>query len=863
MKQPFTSLRISLFRGYTAWKISWLVCLLFPGVNAQSEPAPNVFSGPPSDYAADVMKDEASSATNVLRTLHVEERAGIDRNDELVRVPLFFAEAECPTLDDLAIIEDVDNRPDREMPWQADDIRLGPDGGISRVHLWFSVNLKAGEKRSYQVVRHTGDERKSVRPTPPPMELEATSSELRVSTERGPFIWNRTGELRSLPLMGSEWRFDSSGAFPRVLIKFPARGGQPAADVVLDRTSTEREVTWSGGPLFTKIRVRVSGADGVSLEQDYRIPRHGREVVVTSTFFPGDRTGGVVRENRLLQGTPGGESAAPASIARVPAGIRYALRAEHAYVVTALSNQRGAILAVPLVIGGSNGTWAVDKNGGVSLHGMRGLRRGGEGEKDTLNAFWTEVRLVPSKDTDPDQLWETYRQQVQPLVAVVEEPGASVNELHAALRALVREMKPVGWRQNAGRARVMGDLKRVTKILEESPTVKDQDPELLRRSARGARAKLTNDGARKLREDEKGRAYGLLDPYHITYTQSAAAALAVLDNAPPQVTAANYAMAKAVRDEGGRIDPAGFPYIDCFSRNLNMQLGPILFGLTAGKAKNDTALVRFYRDLATSPPVQAVFGRGQRPYTGAPTTKADQTDYLYQAICDFWLRASELLAGENLGLHPLAYSRYTDCVDVMADVYHGVAAQDKPGAAGQARANFYRGQAHTHRWLGWSCAPYIRLLEDPAEKASIGLTEAIHHSQAMKGRWKNWPDLTYYVLADLLVREGLDRSTPVSLPPTPGDLNTNRIDASTELSWAPVNQAAEYRVYKGRQSGGPFRWLNSTYLDAAASPTDQPRFTDNTATANATYVVLAVDAEGRESAWPESSSSYQNQQSTD
>jgi hypothetical protein len=342
----------------------------------------------------------------------------------------------------------------------------------------------------------------------------------------------------------------------------------------------------------------------------------------------------------------------------------------------------------------------------------------------------------------------------------------------------------------------------------------------------------------------------MLDPYDITYNQSAAAALAVLDDVPAAVTAVNYAMAKAVRDEGGRVDPAGFPYIDCFSRTLNMQLGPVLFGLTAGKARNDTALVRFYRDLATSPPVQAVFGRGQRPYTGAPATKVDQTDFLYQAICDFWLRSSELLASENLSLHPLAYSRYNDCIDVMADIYHGVAARDKPGAVGQARANFYRGQAHTHRWLGWACAPYLRLLENPTEKATVGLTEAIHHSEAMKGRWKNWPDLTYYILADLLVREGLERHALPERPGMPRGLRVEDVGDGRRLEWAPVNNAAEYRVYRAERSGGPYQWINSIYAESASQPTAQHEFMDHMAGKNFSYVITAVDTEGRESSWP-------------
>jgi hypothetical protein len=859
MKQTSTTLRKwekrsvffrQLFLPGRTLHIALLTLVASACARAEGTGSPTLFDGPASEYATTAGVREPGG-NPILRVLHVEERAGVSRTQDLVRVPLFFAEGECPSLDNIAILPEASEMSHlADIPWQADDIRRGPDGGIARVHLWFPVDLKAGEKRRFRLIRRT--DKTTHTAFSAAIAVDGNANELRVSTASGRFVWSKTGELRSLPIDGVNWSFDSSGAFPRVLIKFSAANEQPALDVALDRTTPGREVTWSSGPLFARIRVRIAGEHGVALEQDYRIPRHGREIVLSSTLFPGERSGGVVREHRLLQGSTVQAAASRPTLQRVPAGIRYSLRNEHAYAVTVLqSSVPGGILAVPLIIGGSNGTWSVEEDGSVSLNGHRGLQRGKD-EKDTLKAFWTEVRLVPVSDTGRDALWESYRRHVQPLVAIVEEPGATVEKLHAALRDVVREMKPIGWRQEAGRALVMGDVERVARILKGNPSPRDQDREGLLRGARNSRAKLTNNGARKLREDEKGRAYGSLDPYHITYTQSAAAALAVLGNAPPSVNAVNALMAGAIREEGGRVDSAGYPYIDCFNRTLNMQLGPVLFGLTAGAATGETKMVQFYRDLATAPPVQSIFGRGQRPYTGASATKADQTDYLYQAICDFWLRATEVLGNEDLSLHPLAYSRYTDCIDVMADQYHGVAASDKPGTAGQARANFFRGQAHTHRWLGWSCAPYIRLIEDPAEKGAVGLTEAIHHSNTMKGRWKNWPDLTYYILADLLVREGLDRTEKPTLPAAPSGLLTRKADGKTELSWKPVEGAKQYRVYRTEQPGGPYRWLNSPHLESSRPSTTETVFVDSAPGAKSSYVITAVNDEGRESAWDDS-----------
>lgn len=806
-----------------------------------------VFTAPAAEYSEPVTAAEASP-TEILRVLSVEERAGRERQGELVRVPVFFAAGECRELDQLAIVPvREDGSTGAAIPFQADDVRRAPDGGVSRAHFWFATDIAAGAKQRFHLVRR--DSRAS--PDAPAVELTAAQSELRITTDDGLVAFTRKGALRSIGQRGRAWEFDSEGAFPRVVIAIPAKGEAAASEIVFDRTATAPVVTWGAGPLFAKVRVRIDGADGSALEQDYRITRRG-EVTVTATIYPGSNRAGVVKENRLLTGrlkTPGGK----AGVARVPAGIRYALRAEHAYVVTALTRSPdAALLAIPLVIGASNGVWRIDDDGNVTLEGHRGLKRGDEGEKDTLHAFWTEVRLVPAVTTAADELWSVYRSRVQPLVAVVEEPSAKLDDLHAALSAVVREMKPIGWRQEAGRALVLGDRDRAAKMLQRTPQPREADEERLIRGAQNATAKLTNNGERKVREHEKGRAYGGLDPYHITYTQSAAAAVVALMDTPTSVGATNLAMARAVRAFGGRVDRAGNPYIDCFNRTLNMQMGPVLFGLTAGTAAGETELARFYRDLATSPPVLSVFGRGQRPYTGAPAKSPDQTDYLYQAICDFWLRTTEVLGQENLQLHPLAYSRYTDCIDVMADRYHGVAAKDKEGATGTPRANFFRGQAHTHRWLGWSCAPYIRLLEDPAERSALGLTEAIHHTRAQKGRWKNWPDLTFYILADLLIREALARHDGPKLPASPGEISVTREGKATAVKWAPVAGAAGYRVYRAENPGGPYVWLNSPYLEDAPQALTGTHFLDTDAPANAAYVVTAVDANGRESPWLDS-----------
>ena len=810
-----------------------------------------IFNGPPRAYS-EAITSPAERGGEVLRVLHVEERAGEKRTGDLVRAPIFFAPGECPSLETLSLVP-VDAPNTSPLVFQADDIRRGPDGGISAVHLWFALDLQAGERRRFHLVKGGQP------PSTPVTSLDVRSEKgITIRTQQGSVVFGERGELKSVVAAGSTWKLGEAGGSPRVTINVPAAKDSHAREWVFDRNTSSPELEWGSGPLFAKVRTKFRADDGTTLEQVFRIPAHGREIVLSSAVFA-PSSAAVVRENQLLT-MPADGSADALKVAQVPAGVRSALRAEHAYTVTALLREKAndALLAVPLVIGGPNGRWTISKEGAITLHGQKNLRRGNEGEKGSLYGYWTEVRLVPvASGSTPEILWQTYRRHVQPLTAVVEEPAASVDQLHAALREIVREMKPIGWRQEAGRAVVLGDEARAMKIMAQGPEQREADVAALLRGAENARAKITNSGERKIKEHEKGRAYGRLDPYHITYTQSAAAALAVLREAPPQVSAVNLAMARGVREVGGRVDGLGNPYIDCFSRTLNMQMGPVLLGVTAGKAANDAELVAFYRDLAKSPPVLGIFGRGQRPYTGAPAKSSDQTDYLYQAICDFWLRATELLANENLDLHPLAYSRFTDCIDVLADQYHGIAAQHKDELPGLARANFFRGQAHTHRWLGWSAAPYIRLLENPDDRGLIGLTEAIRHTRSLKGRWKNWPDLTFYVLADLLVREALGRYQAPELLPPPGGLSVKRKDESpgVQLTWESREGAASHRVYRADTEGGPYVWLNSPHSAPAGEQVASTSFVDPAGKPNHLYVVTSVDPAGREGKWPESAAS--------
>jgi len=143
------------------------------------------------------------------------------------------------------------------------------------------------------------------------------------------------------------------------------------------------------------------------------------------------------------------------------------------------------------------------------------------------------------------------------------------------------------------------------------------------------------------------------------------------------------------------------------------------------------------------------------------------------------------------------------------------------------------------------------LREEPAEKNRIGLTEAIHHAETMKGRWKNWPDLTYYVLADMLVRESLARYQRPVLPIAPAPPSVDFKANSAVLTWRAVDGASEYRVFRSDSPGGPYQWLNSPYVNLPSPPLVKPTYQDAGARPEASYIILSVDTAGRQSPWPE------------
>src|SRR5690606_28654307 len=128
--------------------------------------------------------------------------------------------------------------------------------------------------------------------------------------------------------------------------------------------------------------------NGAWLEQEYRLDRQGREVIVSQAIFlpPEDKRG--IAQNRLLTGKVGRAGDAPQRVA-VPAGIIRDLRTVHAETIDAWTRPRAsaALLAVPTAMGGNSVRLSQARDGEVTILAPGG-KRGDEGEAKTLLAFW-------------------------------------------------------------------------------------------------------------------------------------------------------------------------------------------------------------------------------------------------------------------------------------------------------------------------------------------------------------------------------------------------------------------------------------------------------------------------------------------
>jgi len=820
----------------------------------------DVFAGPPAPLVPRLRAD-LPAAPGPLRRLVVEERVGAKRTGELCRVPLFFHEGECPEPHALRLFAHDDAERRAPIAYQPDDIRRDENGSVSRMHLYFPVDLQPWQRKQFVVVPGENPGKQL-----PAMALPQANGKVTLAgADLQLTFWaagKQAGAIAGVQTRAGKVTLPGAVLAPRLTLQ------RQALDLKVLRTSTVsyqqpddlevRDLRFGAGPLFAKLIVRV-GPRGKpdSAEFTYHVPRSGSLFIQTERLFPEEwDTTDVVgtSTNTLLTGRLVlGEAAADQRVMPVPAGLRKRTRSIQGHRNAALVNATAGIslFPIPYVQTGMRGI-EVAQDGDTLFVGTSDFKRTAGAASEDLRAFWGQVRFVFSQAVTEEALWEVSRAHFQPLTAVVDEPGIAAEDLHVRLKELMKQFPATharSWMQEVGRLYTLDDAAGMKKLLTTAGNRKGEDlPATWLASASKARAELTKDGTVTLKEYEKGRASGMLDPWNLTYGSSPMFSLAALGEPAEKLDRICLAIAKAQREFNGRVDAHGFPYIDCFNTAFNMQIGSIQAGLHGARKADDGELLQFYRDCARAASVLDIYGHGHRTYPSLPKG-AGSSDFLYQNNCDFFLRATELACNEDLWLHPAAYGRYFDCIDVNADLCHRRVGESKRPPSWY-RANFFRGQCHDHRWESWATAPYLGLLARAADRGSVGLTEACYFAQHEAGHWINWPEITTFFHADLASREGLRRYRPEPAPALPANVQVTAAAGKTVVRWQPLAAPVlGYRIYRAERMGGPWTLLNSPYTSPPAALVTAAEYTDAEGRPGQVYFVTAVDRKRRESRW--------------
>jgi hypothetical protein len=392
-----------------------------------------------------------------------------------------------------------------------------------------------------------------------------------------------------------------------------------------------------------------------------------------------------------------------------------------------------------------------------------------------------------------------------------------------------------GWPQDAALLWLHRERAKFDALLARKPAAAESDPAF----HLPAWARTTPPGPPNPKDQ------GRIDPYHVSYGSSTLPLYAKL--APgDRLPAASLAIGRASKQAFGRVNAAGFPRIDCFVSAFNMQIGPLGLALFGGRNAGDPALAAWALDALHAPGVTGIYGHAQRPYPGE-IGRAEATDFLYESICDFHLRSIELSTGEDLWVHPAALGRYFDCVDVTADLQHRAPPEGR--SRSWYRANYFRGQAHDHRWEAWSCSPFVGMFAHASDRGEIGSTEAAYWLDEQSRRKQPWAELMWYAHADLLLETSLAGYTPQPSPALPHDLAVRHERGANQLRWAAVPGVTGYRIYRAPRMGGPWTWLNSPHAVPAGELVKTTDYADDSGREGDAYLVTAVDAAGRESRW--------------
>ncbi len=883
-----------LFNGWKCGRVLLWACVCAVGcvgVNRAYAADLTVFDSVPAELIP-VIREGVPAGDGPLRRLTVAERVGLPRTGELVRVPLFFHPGECADPQGLTIY-DLSDPTRKPIPYQADDIRKDADGReVARMHVYFYADLKSWERKQFAVIKGKN----------PAADLPAVSMQESGDgvTFKGDDI--TVGFVTKGATAGAvtklETRFGKLNLLDRFVAPEVRLVRQNSKCAVLRRTELKysepdkfeiREIKCAAGPLFGKLRVKI-GPVGVpdSAETTYMIPKSGSLLFITQRTFPEDpETGDVVASEWpvLLGGrVTFGDSAEAATSIDVPTGLRKILRETQKQKVEAVIAPASgfSVINVPIVSNGGEIHYQTEDpapqndpkksppKAKFTMHymGPGTLKREGSGNSGSIRAFWTQSRMVFAQTTDPEKIWNAVRSGQNGLTAIVDEPGLTIEDLgeqFARNGKLFYDIKHWGrgWQQDAAMAYLTGNDEGVKRLLEnQAKTPTKIDPR------RGDPATLEGWIPNWVKEQMEAADFKpplqapkdfqwkniALDPYNQGYANSSIVPYAMYLGPSERLDKMCYAIGRGSMLTNGQVYPEGFPYIKSFANAYNMQIGSVYFGIYSGKKLNDPWMTLFYRDINKANGTANIYGHGERAYSGNMGQGAT-SDVLYQAISDLWLRAIELVCNENLSIHPAAYARFTDTIDVTSDLQHHTLTPETHWS--QYRGNFFRGQQHDHRWESWDAMPYLILQEYADEEVPAGITEAIYYSKRQAdelirlGKQPNWSTLMNFFHPMFNLRVARHNYAPPTLPALPGDVKV--VSAGTggvRITWSPVEGAVGYRVYRSDRIGLPLTFLNSPYVPGRRAELIQDTsYDDPVGSPEMFYFVTAVDKAGFESSW--------------
>ena len=855
------------------------------GLRVDAAEDASVFAAPNLAFTP-VIRESVPKAGGPLRQLTVNEHVGLARKNDLVRVPLFFHTGECTDSNGLVIFDAADTARTKPIPYQADDIRHSDAGGISAMHIYFFTDLAPWQRRQLFVYRGTnpGGKMSPIPATGSSGQVQFSADDLKVAfLTEGP----RKGAISGLETPFGKLNLLDGWMGPSFRLERQHAEAQPKGDetfTTLRATTVSyespenleiREFKYASGPIFAKVRVKV-GPKGVpdAAESTYLIPRHGSMIIATERTFPEEKESPecvAAAAPMLLSGkaTFGKDGETPV-IRKIPTGLRKLLRyVQNQYVDAAEAEKAGfSVVNIPHISAGQPGvsyqseTPTEEKPASpqtLQFMGPTTLHRNFDSFSQTIRSFWFQNRIVFVPSTDAEKLWDVVRSNQVTLTAAVDEPGITVDDLAVLLKVEGAKFYEKAdwhrsWNETAALDYLTGKDDAVRDAVRKmaSPTMEPNKDTVAAWLPGWAQNQVNKLPPLDNRPSGGDKVAGPVQPYNIGYGSGAMAPLAEYWGPNERLDKICYAVGRASMLTNGAVYPdSGLPHLIAFANAYNMQIGSIYFGLYGGKKSHDDWMTMFYRDVTKSAGVAGIYGHGQRSYSGN-SGQGSQSDLLYQAVCDHWLRSIELTQNEDLSIHPAVYQRFTDAIDVTGDMEH----HDLPGSSGRTlsytRGNYFRTQSHDHRWEGWIAAPYMPILENPNEESPVGITEACYYTRTLnQAKWINWADAAtfFHTLVDLkLARRNYDPPTAPALPqgihvkPSP--------EGGVSVTWQPASgKIAGYRVYRADEEGRIMTLLNSPYVPERYKLLTQTTFRDPSGAAGKFYFVTAVDTQGIESCW--------------